>query len=168
MNVEIVTRRDGNIAPQVNTVQTLTLNATGGDFRIGIQLDTDALTAVAQGLNKVSPAYVPTLPSSGNTVLTGVLAFDISAEELTRFLDPILNPNNTDRGLPHTHNFAVIKVGDVFVITFQGEHRALSIASSDIVNSLTLDQNGSTVAGQGDSRYSGGWHQLLRTRAARY
>lgn len=147
VNVAVVTHRDGTTVPQVNTVQTLTIDATGGTFRLGVQLDSESLAAVSRGLANVMPAYLPTIPSTGDTVLTAAIDFDIGAAELAKYLDPILNPNNSDNGLPHTRNFAVSKVGNVFVFTFQGEHAALGFDAADIQNALILDAGGSTVPG---------------------
>ena len=64
-------------------------------------------------------------------VTTPALPYNISAAELDKYLDPILNPNNTNPGLPYTDNFAVRKVGNDYILTFQGEHANLSIHELD-------------------------------------
>ena len=57
---------------------------------------------------------------------------DASAEQLARALEPILNPNNGNLALPFTNNVRVSKFGNVFHITFQGDHRHLWIDPENI------------------------------------
>ena len=47
-------------------------------------------------------------------------AHDASAEDLQAALQLLFDPNNTDPDLPHTHNVAVTRIGNVFLIFFQG------------------------------------------------
>ncbi|MDE0810591.1 MAG: hypothetical protein OSB69_14905, partial [Alphaproteobacteria bacterium] len=151
VNVDVFTKRDGTMTPESNNLQTFTLDATGGTFTLEFQLDEDTVDAIRRGSAGVKPAYTPTILSK-TSVATGALAFDISGFELAKYLDPILNPNNSNGGLPHTINFgglmpeappesgdplrSIIKIGDVFVMVFQGEHRATKIASVNTSNLL--------------------------------
>ncbi|MDG1365231.1 MAG: FlgD immunoglobulin-like domain containing protein [Akkermansiaceae bacterium] len=133
VKVEVFTKRDGSDAPVPNNVQTFTVDADGGTFTLEFQLDEATVDAIRRGSEGVKPAYSPTILSD-TSVEVAALAFNISADELAKYLDPILNPNNSDDDLPHTKNFAVVKVGSVFLITFQGEHRGSRVASVDTTN----------------------------------
>ena len=104
VNVDVFTKRDGTMTPESNNLQTFTLDATGGTFTLEFQLDEDTVDAIRRGSAGVKPAYTPTILSK-TSVATGALAFDISGFELAKYLDPILNPNNSNGGLPHTINF---------------------------------------------------------------
>ena len=134
VNVDVVTRRDGTVTPVVNHVQTFSVNATGGTFQLEFNLDPESIAEIARGLDKVDPRSVPTISASLESVSTVPLAFDISAEDLSLALDPILNPNNSDGGLPHTKNFSVTAIGNVYLITFDGSHRGSRVSGVNTAN----------------------------------
>jgi Ca2+-binding RTX toxin-like protein len=145
VNVEVFTKRDGRDTPVPNNVQTFTVDADGGTFTLEFQLDEARVNAIRRGSEGVKPSYLPTILSDTSVAIAAV-AFDISADELAKYLDPILNPNNSDGDLPHTKNFALVKVGNVFLITFQGEHRGSRVAS---VNTSNLINGAGAAAGTG-------------------
>ena len=111
INVITSTVRDGTTAPTRDTVQIVSVTATGGTFRIGFRLDADDSSVVSW---------------------TGGIAFDASAEALLAALNPLLNPNNGNLSLPHTDNVAVSRHGSAYHILLQGEHRELLILDSDL------------------------------------
>ncbi len=91
--------------PDINTAQTLTVDATGGSFDI-------------------------TFPTLNNAVAT--INFGDSAAIVLTKLSAILNPNNASLDLPHTDNVAVNQFGNVYVIIFQGVHRTLRLTQANI------------------------------------
>ncbi|HXG49762.1 MAG TPA: hypothetical protein VNO52_19245, partial [Methylomirabilota bacterium] len=110
VDVQTSTLRDGTVMPYRNTLQTVTVSASSGSFRLGFRLDeTDPLAVT----------------------WTAPIAFDASAQDLLAALSAILNPNNTNPALPFTDNVAVSKHGNAYHITFQGEHRSRSINPAD-------------------------------------
>lgn len=88
-------------------MQTLTVNATAGTFRLKL-------------LGK----------------MTTPIAWDATAADLSAALNSILNPNNTNPDLPHTDNFAVSKFGNDFVVSFRGTHRTLRLGATDVITSM--------------------------------
>ncbi|MHB1244660.1 MAG: hypothetical protein ACYC1P_14865, partial [Gaiellaceae bacterium] len=92
----------------LNTVQTLTVDGTGS-FKITLL---------------------------GRT--TDPIAHDVTAAELQRILDTILNPNNANPALPYTDNVAVTRRGNDFFIVFQGEHSVLSLEAALIATTGDL------------------------------
>ena len=116
----------GTGAPQRTTVQTLTIDATGGSF-------------VLHFLRPNSDGVL-------QDVITGPIAWNASVEAL---LDPLacltgvddcelsvlsaaLNPNNDEGFRPHTDNLRVSKHGNTFQFFFQGEDRFRGIAWVDV------------------------------------
>ena len=115
VDVQTATIKDGYA---LNTVQTITVDATGGSFTISL-------------LGRVSEA----------------IPYDATALQLQRILDTILNPNNVNPALPFTDNVSVQKHGNDFLIVFQGEHSALSLAAAliDTTNLLHTTKPRGTV-----------------------
>ena len=138
VEVDVSTHREGILAPVVNTVQTFTINATSGTFKLKFLLSRDMLDAINLGVPGVGGIYVPEITDLGaeGYVTTAELAYDITAEELAKYLDPILNSRNSNSRLSHTRNFSIHQVGDVFLITLKGEHRDSRLAA---VDTLGLD-----------------------------
>ncbi|MDI1313706.1 FlgD immunoglobulin-like domain containing protein, partial [Prosthecobacter sp.] len=131
-NAVVATLREGTTLPQVNTVQTFTIDAISGTFTLQFQLDAETVAAIKRSLSKALPAYSTGITFFGDsTVITAPIRYDVTADELAKYLEPILNPSNADGGLPHTSNVAVLKVGNVFLVTFQGAHRATRVHSVD-------------------------------------
>ena len=133
VKVDVLTQREGILAPVLNTVQTFSINATSGTFKLKFLLSRDMLDAINQGISGVDNVYVPKVTDSGTKgyVTTAELAYDITAEELAKYLDPILNPRNSNDRVSHTRNFSIHQVGDVFLITLKGEHRDSRVAEVD-------------------------------------
>ncbi|MBV5331451.1 hypothetical protein JZU69_03450, partial [bacterium] len=122
----------------INTVQTLTLapNLTGGSFTLWFRIENE----------------------SGELILveTAAIDFDASALDVFKALSPILNPNGATIDIdaafdfatrtpskPYTDNFSVRKVGNTFIIIFQGAHRQLSIHDIDM-RGLSTEESGAT------------------------
>ena len=55
------------------------------------------------------------------------------------------NPNNSNSGLPHTTNFAVTRIGNALLFSFQGEHRFYRLHPVEI-GTASLTINGLTAA----------------------
>ncbi len=151
------TVRDGTTVPGtgLGMQQVLNLNATAGTFTISFRLTADAVRAIQHGLEVknvgvpvISATYVPTI--NGTTVTTGAIPIGATAAELRKFLDPILNPNNSDLALPHTDNVAVTAQAGGFVFTFQGEYTNYSIQPSDLsTGTLSLPPQTITIKATG-------------------
>jgi len=103
VNVVVTTLTEGSLTPEADTVQTLTIDAESGTFSIDLLGES-----------------------------TGTLAYDVTVEELTAALEPILNPNNSNPALPYTDNFSITQHAGVFHIAFRGEHSGLMIDRTDI------------------------------------
>jgi Ca2+-binding RTX toxin-like protein len=123
----------------VNQLQTVTINpnVTGGSFTVWFRIQN----------------------ASGEFDMfeTAPIAYNASALEFYKALSPILNPNGStididpefdrvtrDPSKPYTDNFAVQKVGNVFIVTMQGAHRDLRIHDVDTRN-LTTQASGPTA-----------------------
>ncbi|RLL51276.1 calcium-binding protein [Mariprofundus sp. EBB-1] len=124
------TLQDGTLTPALNVVQTLAMNAIAGSF---------TLSLLGQ--------------------ITAAIAYNASAADLQAALDPVLNPNNSNPSLPYTNNVVVSKYGEVFQITFQGEHKGLRLTAAD-VNGAGLTA-GTTLS---DGTLAGGGAISLQTR----
>ena len=97
--------------PKRTTVQTLTVTATGGDYRLHfLRPNTDG---VLQDLT------------------TGPIAWNATAAELEAAISLVLDPNNAFGFRPHTDNIAVTKRGADYLLSFQGEERFHGIAYLD-------------------------------------
>ena len=110
MNVLLATVRNGSVSPNVSNVQTITVDADGGTFTLTLN--------------------VPIPGSTTLTQTTVAIPYNASAVDLRTALDSILNPNGSildplnprnNGSRPFTNNVAVAVVGNVFIITFQGE-----------------------------------------------
>jgi Ca2+-binding RTX toxin-like protein/phage tail sheath gpL-like len=122
VDVEITTLRDGSDMPLINVLQTITVNADSGTFRIHFMIEDE------EGIMQ--------------DIITDDIAFDASADDMLEALSKVLNPNNINPALPFTYNVAVSKHDNVYHITFRGEHRSLAIDhidSTDLVGTLELD-----------------------------
>ncbi|HAM72034.1 MAG TPA: hypothetical protein DCM86_10360, partial [Verrucomicrobiales bacterium] len=137
VDVEVITLRDGTTAPRNNNLQTFTVNASGGFFALQFRMDSEWLDRITRGLGTGAPAYLPTVLRGSGSVTTHAIPYDVSAAELLRYLDPILNPNNSSGGLPHTRNVAVQRIGNVLILSFQGEESGVRVQGVD-VSRLTL------------------------------
>ena len=124
VNVLLSTVRNGTSAPNDSNVQTLTMDATGGSFTLTLDVPVPGGTALTQ--------------------TTVAIPYNATAADVRTALDPILNPNGSvldplnprnDTSKPYTNNVAVTKVGNVFIITFQGEYRSSRITA---VNTASL------------------------------
>jgi Ca2+-binding RTX toxin-like protein len=133
------TVRDGTTVPGVGVTnqQVLQLDASAGTFRLGFRLTVAAIQAIEFGLSQqrdgefvIQPQYVPEI--DGLTVWTAPIPHDASADEIARFIQPILDPANSNLDLPHTDNFSVSRVPGALVLTFQGQYAGLSIYPADI------------------------------------
>ena len=101
-----------------------------------------------QGRNKTKrfKLTLNVVAANGATAQTTAnLSFDASATDIRTALDPILNPNGSildpfnprnDNSKPYTNNVAVSRIGNVYTITFQGEHRTKSVVSVNAANLL--------------------------------
>jgi len=133
VNVLTDTIRDGALVnSEINNIQTITINATGGTFTLSFLIENELGEFV---LYESVPIY-----------------FDASALDMFKVISPILNPNGATTDIdpefdrvtrtpykPYTDNVAVIKIGNVFHIIFQGEHRDLLIHDID-TRALTADE----------------------------
>ena len=114
----------GTTAPERTTVQTLTVDATGGTFVLHFLRPNsdgvlqDVVTAPIAGMPTSSDVLVPI------ACLTGQDACELS------ILSAALNPNNDEGFRPHTDNIRVTKHGNTFHFYFQGEDRFRTIAGS--------------------------------------
>src|SRR5262249_5129064 len=110
INVLTRTVRDGSVQPARDTLQTLTILAGAGKFRLGARLD----------------------PNDNSVVTwTAAIPFDASAADVLATLSAILNPNNTNPALPFTDNVAVSRHGNVYHILLQGQYRRLMLLPTD-------------------------------------
>ncbi|MGB8167836.1 MAG: calcium-binding protein, partial [Chthoniobacteraceae bacterium] len=134
------TLRDGSTVPGqgVTSQQVLNIDATAGYFRIGFRLDAAAVAAIQHGVALtrdgsfvIGRTYVPEIKAN-NTVWTAAIPFNADADLFRLYLDPILNPANSDLDLPHTHNFDAVRTAGAFVLTLEGAYRTLSIQPTDI------------------------------------
>jgi Ca2+-binding RTX toxin-like protein len=140
-SVDVVTETmvDGTtVNDDINNLQTVTINpnVTGGTFTLWFRIEnargeftlyeTDPIAYNATALD-VYKAISPILNPDGSTI-------DI---------DPVYDFENRDPSKPYTDNFAVQKVGNVFIVTFQGAYRNLSIYDIDTRN-LVTQETGST------------------------
>ena len=116
VDLRVTTVREGTRTPVSNTVQTLTVGTAPGSFNLTVL---------------------------GTTITVNTTD---TAAQLQAALSLILNPNNSNPNLPYTNNVAVSRFGNVFMITFQGEHRAYAITAANIVPA---------GLGYGDSRHPG-------------
>ncbi|MFN9972834.1 MAG: hypothetical protein ACK58T_23390, partial [Phycisphaerae bacterium] len=62
------------------------------------------------------------------------LAYNATAAEFAAALDLILNPSNDKPNQPHTSNFTVSRIGNVFMVIFRGAHSTASIDPSTLVS----------------------------------
>src|SRR5262249_26327991 len=96
-------------------LQTLTILAGAGKFRLGARLD----------------------PNDNSVVTwTAAIPFDASAADVLATLSAILNPNNTNPALPFTDNVAVSRHGNVYHSLLQCQYRRLMLLPTDIDVSL--------------------------------
>ncbi|MFU8833109.1 MAG: calcium-binding protein, partial [Wenzhouxiangella sp.] len=122
--VRIATVQDGGFESQGTSLQTITVDATGGTFTLSFEL-----------IDAIGEKFI---------VTSAPIDHNASALDLYKILSPILNPNGStidiepefdrvtrNNALPFTDNFAVSKHGNVFHITFQGAHRNLQIHAID-------------------------------------
>ncbi|MDX6679029.1 MAG: hypothetical protein QOE31_3081, partial [Solirubrobacteraceae bacterium] len=109
----LLTGLDMVAGPGLQTVQTITIRATGGTY---------VLHVVRADLDGVLRDHV-----------TAPIAFDAGAQAVQAALSAILNPNNAaGSGRPHTDNVRVERFGDgVLQVTFQGEDAAHAIGWLD-------------------------------------
>jgi Ca2+-binding RTX toxin-like protein/flagellar hook assembly protein FlgD len=110
--VEIATLRQPTTAPQLDTVQTLTVSPSAiGTYTIGLRLD-------------------PKNPST----ITGTVSLTAgaSAEDVLKAFSAVLDPNNAFSDRPWTKNVAVTQFGNTYQIAFQGEWKNLFIKPDDI------------------------------------
>ncbi|MFA5123470.1 FG-GAP-like repeat-containing protein, partial [Zavarzinia sp.] len=127
VDVRIATLRNGaTVNAGINNLQTVTVNpnVTGGSFTLSFRIENE------RGVLEVFK--------------TGAIAYNATALDVFKALSPILNPDGATMDIdpdfdfatrtpsrPYTDNFAVRKVGNVFLITFQGAHRYLAIHDID-------------------------------------
>ncbi|MCX7200338.1 MAG: hypothetical protein NTW37_20745, partial [Proteobacteria bacterium] len=128
VDVNVVTKREGSVTPTVGNVQTFAVDATGGTFRLTVNV-----------------------PQPGSTTVlaqtTAAIAWNATADQIRTALDPILNPNGSildpfnprnDNSRPYTNNVAVTRAGNVVTLAFQGEHRGKAVTAVD-TTALTGD-----------------------------
>ncbi|MBK8118776.1 MAG: hypothetical protein IPK39_05800 [Sulfuritalea sp.] len=127
VNVITATVRNGaTVNAGINNLQTVTINpnVTGGTFTLTFRIQN------ARGEFELFE--------------TKPIAYNAGALDVFKLVSPILNPNgatiDVDKDFdfatrtpsrPYTDNFAVRKVGNVFLITFQGAYRSLAIHDID-------------------------------------
>ncbi|GAF85233.1 unnamed protein product, partial [marine sediment metagenome] len=133
VNVLTGTISDGALVnSEINNIQTITINATGGSFTLSFLIENER----------------------GEFVLyeSDPILYNASALDMFKAISPVLNPNGATTDIdpefdrvtrtpykPYTDNVAVIKIGNVFHIIFQGEHRDLLIHDID-TRALTTDE----------------------------
>ncbi|MBL8480151.1 MAG: hypothetical protein JNK59_12670, partial [Sterolibacteriaceae bacterium] len=138
VDVATATVRNGALVNAgVNNLQTININpnVTGGTFTVWFRIENE------RGEYELAES--------------APIAYNASAIDVFKALSPILNPNGATIDIdeafdqatritsrPYTDNFAVREVDGVFVITFQGEHRYLTI--HDIDTRLLLTQETGT------------------------
>src|SRR5207248_8983797 len=106
--------REGTTSPTHNTVQRITVNASGGTYVLHF-----------------------VLPNGGGVpqdISTGPIAYNASAADLLSALDAIMNPNNVNPNLPFTFNVGVEQHGGVYYITYLGQDQLGSIGYIDTRN----------------------------------
>ena len=111
-DVRVATLRDGALTTERDTVQTLTVDATGGSFVLHF------VRANAEGV--------------AQDFATAPIAFNASAAAVLEALSAVLNPNNANPALPFTDNVAVEQHGTTYHLGFRGEHRDIAIAFVDV------------------------------------
>ena len=99
-------------ASPAGIVQTLTLAATGGTYRLHF-VRRDPVTGILRD-------YV-----------TAPIAYNASEADVLAAVSAIMNPNNANPLLPHTGNVTVRRYGNVYRFLFRGEDEATTIGWVD-------------------------------------
>src|SRR5205085_7975489 len=97
--------------PGLQTVQTITVQATGGTYVLHV----------------VRPDAAGVL----RDYATAPIAFNATAAQVQAALSAILNPNNVVAGLPDTDNVHVDRLGGALHVAFQGDDAAHPIGRLD-------------------------------------
>ena len=117
---------EGTKSPDLNTIQTITVGS--GDITLTL--------FTADGIEELGSVTF----NSSDSVLPKATPSDADVSLFDK-LSVLLNPNNTEARrnfYPETDNFSLIKAGNDFIITFQGEYAGYAIKASDITGEATV------------------------------
>jgi subtilisin-like proprotein convertase family protein len=126
-DVLINTVQDGSFDAGLNNIQTIEVDATGGEFTLSFLLENEDGEFVI-----VTTAPIPYNATALD--LYKILSMVLNPNGSTIDIDPVFDRDTRNPSRPYTDNVAVSKFGNVFQITFQGAYADLSIYDIDTLN----------------------------------